>query len=91
MICEGCKEEVFRGRFNFELKQWLCKNCDPRDSQIANLPGSIFPFYTTNLGDRKTIKVQSLRHLRRLESQHGVQSVAFNVNSNNFDIPPRGR
>ena len=38
-----------------------------------------FPFKTANIGGQPgEITVNSLAHLRRLESQNGVQSVAYN-------------
>lgn len=88
MICDGCKGEVFRARWVAD--KWFCKRCDPGMDVNSNVPGSLFPFTTKNFDGHKT-EVQSLRHLRKLEAQHGMHSVAFNTNSKNFDLPPRGR
>jgi hypothetical protein len=89
MICDGCTEEVYRARLVGE--KWLCKRCDPGPARDASVSGSMFPFTTTHMSQdpSKPVVVQSLRHLRKLERQHGVQSVAFNQNSNNFDPPRR--
>jgi len=89
MTCDGCKTEVYRARW-VEADKWLCRRCDPGMDVSSNVPGALFPFTTTNF-DGKKVEVQSLRHLRKLESKYGMQSVAFNTNSNNFDLPPRER
>ena len=88
-ICSGCKEEVTRARF-IDGQGWFCiRKCAPKGKV---LPGSVFPFTTSNIGGGPgKIEVQSLRHLRRLEAQHGVQSVAFNQDQKNFEDAPRGR
>lgn len=93
MKCDGCKAEVTRARFVPALKEWLCRECDPGVEFVPNVPGSMFPYMTAHIGKdpNKPIKVQSLRHLRKLESQHGVHSVAFNQDSHNFDSPPRAK
>lgn len=92
MICDFCKEEVHRAR-NVAPDKWACKNCDPGTYGTVNITGSTFPFTTTNLtkDPNKPVVVQSLRHLRQLEAQHGVHSIAYNYNERNFDSPPRGR
>lgn len=90
MICAGCKEEVFRSKFHTDSKKWFCNPCYPGEGKIATVPGAMFPYSTTNLTG-KPVMVQSLRHLRKLEAQSGVHSVAFNQNSNHFDCPPRER
>ena len=91
MICDGCKKEVYRARFLTEAKEWVCKTCDPGVEKMQTVSGSMFPFVTMNLaGKPQKIKVQSLRHLRKLERQHGVQSVVFNMNEKNWGDAPRG-
>jgi hypothetical protein len=92
MICDSCGKESLRSRFLVEEKKWVCKGCDPGVGGTPNVSGSIFPFVTTHVaGKMQKIQVQSLRHLRKLEAQHGVQSVAFNVDSKNWGDAPRGR
>jgi hypothetical protein len=90
MICDGCEREVFRAKQEQESKKWFCKDCYPVSRGVANVPGAVFPFTTTNISGQP-IQVQSLRHLRKLEATYGVSSVAFNTDSHNFDCPPRGR
>jgi hypothetical protein len=87
MICEGCSREIYRARFVTQLKKWLCGDCDPGVSIETNVSGSMFPFTTSNIGKdpNHPIEVQSLRHLRKLEAQHGVQSVAWNMNEKNLN------
>jgi hypothetical protein len=89
MICDGCKAEVTRARWITD-EQWLCRQCDPGMEVSSNVSGAMFPYVTSNLNGEK-IQVQSLRHLRKLESQFGMQNAAFNMDSHNFDAPPRGR
>jgi hypothetical protein len=96
MICDGCEREVFRARCIIPEEgrsKWLCKDCDPGATAVLSVPGSGFPFCTNNLGPdpSRPIVVQSLRHLRRLENQYGVENIAYNYNSNRFDDPPRRR
>jgi hypothetical protein len=74
VTCRGCGEKnmmrykIVPGAGDF------CYNCAPRAKRD---PKSTFPFVTTNISG-KSIEVQSLRHLRQLEAQHGVQSFAYN-------------
>ena len=85
MICDSCGKEVTRARFLEETKEWVCKPCDPGVEKVAMVSGGLFPFTTMNIaGHPQKIRVQSLRHLRKLEAQHGVQSVAFNQDSKNW-------
>jgi hypothetical protein len=87
-ICAGCKEKVMRAKW-VEGQGWFCLKCAPRG---PIQPGSVFPFTTFGIGDKPgNIEVQSLRHLRKLEAQFGVNSVAFNQDEKNFGDAPRGR
>lgn len=93
-ICanKDCKEPqpVMRARW-VEGVGWLCLKCAPRMT-LPNIPGTLFPYVSFGISDSPGgVKVKSLRHLRQLEAKHGVQSVAFNQDSPNWDIPPRGR
>ena len=89
-ICanEKCKREVTRAKW-VEGIGWLCMDCAPR-AQVQRT--NVFPFVTFGIDDKPgNVEVQSLRHLRKLEAQFGVQSVAFNQDSKNFEDVPRGR
>jgi hypothetical protein len=91
VICDFCKGEVHWMRM-IEPGKYACKDCDP-GSGTSTVSLSTFPFTTTNLtkDPNKPVVVESMRHLRQLERQHGVQSVAYNMDARDFDIPPRGR
>jgi hypothetical protein len=83
--CVDCGHEG--GRFVSKSRGWVCDHCDksPRTMDTAK---STFPFTTMNLGSNPNmgpITVNSMRHLRQLENQHGAHSVAYNNNSNNWD------
>lgn len=82
-ICDVCKHETFH-YFILGGKN-VCRRCpSPR---AHNVPGSMFPFVTAHL-DGRDVTVNSLYHLRKLESQHGVDSFAFNADSKNWnDVP----
>jgi hypothetical protein len=87
-----CKEPqpVMKARWIPEIG-WMCLKCAPPQS-VLNVSGSMFPYTAFGIGNGpKPVVVQSLRHLRKLEAKHGVQSVAFNQNSQNFQDAPRGR
>jgi hypothetical protein len=91
-ICANpkCAHEVSRAKF-VEGIGWLCLDCAPR-VRIDAVPGKMFPYTTFSVADKPGgIQVNSLRHLRKLERQYGVQSVAFNMNENSFQDAPRGR
>jgi len=91
MICDGCEKEVFRARFDAGATgKWLCKDCDPGPRPDKPVFGVNFPYVTQNLGDSPhPIKVESLRHLRKLEAKYGVENVAYNWDSQNWNDPPR--
>lgn len=49
---------------------------------------AVFPFTSTHIdGTGKPIVVESLGHLRRLESTYGVMATAFSQEPNNQDTP----
>lgn len=87
MICDGCTREIFRatvlpGRGSF------CGRCAP----IArHVPHAVFPFTSDNISQKagRPITVNSLYHLRQLEKEYGVSSVAFNTDEARFDQPPQ--
>lgn len=75
--CVRCKKEVFH-------YQWkpgegdVCSKC-LKPGTGGDRIISTFPFTATHLtGDGSPVEVQSLRHLRKLEREHGVQSGAYN-------------
>jgi hypothetical protein len=70
--CAGCGEHVMTSRF-IPGKGWFCKRCHP----IVVDGVSTFPFITRNISG-EPIEVQSLRHLRKLEAEHGVNSFVYN-------------
>jgi hypothetical protein len=74
--CAGCGKRV-RHYFVIVGKGDFCSACAP----VARYQGkSTFPFTTTNING-KSIEVQSLKHLRSLEKEHGVQSFAYNMDN----------
>jgi len=63
--------------------RWACaSNCAARGTRNTAL--STFPFTSTNIdGTGRPIEVQSLRHMRALEREHGVYSTAYNNDASN--------
>lgn len=92
-ICCVCEEPTLRARWTGVPGEYVCKDCAPELEMRRNVPGSVFPFVTMHLNPEhpEPIKVKNLRHLRRLESQFGVQSVAMNMDEKNWGDAPRGR
>lgn len=91
-ICANkkCGQEVTRARF-VEGIGWLCLDCAPHLS-LPNVSGAMFPYTTFAIADGPgNVEVKSLRHLRQLERKYGVQSVAFNQDSKNWDPPQQRR
>ncbi len=80
--CESCGTVVFNAVFNGS--QWLCRGCHYSPA----MHGQVFPFVTTHINGRP-VKVRSLWHLRKLEREYGVQSVAFNQDEKSFRDPPQ--
>lgn len=80
MTCENCGETVGRVRFVGEIGRWVCGGCGPKEVKaIKKADTGHFPFTTTNIrSDGKPVEVKSLRHLRKLENRHGIQSGAWN-------------
>jgi hypothetical protein len=89
-ICKGCEKEVMRSRW-VEDVGWFCHQCVPEAKIISTTGKSRFPFTTMHLNHEKPekITVKSLRHLRQLENQYGVQSVAFNIDEKNWHRPEK--
>lgn len=63
-------------------KRYCVRKCQREG--LRDSAKTTFPF-TTNHLDGKPTEVQSLRHLRKLEAAHGVQSAAYNMDSQNLD------
>lgn len=79
------------GRFRSRDGKWLCTEC-ANEWVIAEPGKDLWNFTTLNIaGKPEPVHVKSLNHLRRLEREHGVVSVAANYESSNWDKPPRGR
>ncbi len=78
MTCPSCKETV--SRIRLVDGEWLCPSCAPAEAKPRqNAKNHHFPFRTRHIrNDGAEVEVKSLRHLRRLENQNGVQSGAWN-------------
>lgn len=85
-VCKKCGRDFGRMRFNGE--EWFCVGTCTSGIEMRDTAKSVFPYTTMNIGrdpNKGPITVQSLRHLRQLENQHGVASAAFNMDSKNMD------
>jgi hypothetical protein len=80
------------GRFYYRSGMPYCDECV--HAVYPGQPGKdLWQFETFNIAgeaNSKPIQVQSLRHLRQLEKQHGVISVAANFSEKNWNEAPRG-
>jgi hypothetical protein len=85
-ICAVCGKTGGRFRFVGEGKWAHVKSCSHVNVRFE--PGkNLWDFSTRNIGNDPNagpIHVQSLSHLRRLEKEYGVNSVAGNMDSNNW-------
>jgi len=84
MFCsnEGCRNHTERsgGRFTYRAGKWFCAEC-AGNGFVADSAKNLWEFQTMNIGNdpnKGAIQVNSLKHLRQLEKQHGVISVAAN-------------
>jgi hypothetical protein len=90
MFCsnEKCPSHTVKsgGRFVLRGGRWLCQRCDTM--RFEGEPGkNLWDFDTMHIGsdpNQGPIQVTSLRHLRQLEKQHGVYSVAANMDSSRW-------
>jgi hypothetical protein len=87
MFCanEACKHHTVRvgGRFSYRGGKWYCADCTA-NNVVAEPGKNLWEFESMNIGSDPNagpVKVTSLRHLRQLEKQHGVISVAANYDS----------
>jgi hypothetical protein len=87
MVCEcGAVGVRFRMIAN---GQWKCVKCI-EGPQTRDTAKNNFAFSTMHLGQDPTkgpIEVQNMRHLSRLEREHGVVSVALNYDHKNQEPP----
>lgn len=75
------------GKFIWRGAEPFCEEC-LRPKAVMNEGENRWSFETMNMGSDPNagpVKVQSLRHLRQLEAQHGVVSVAANMDHRNWD------
>jgi hypothetical protein len=78
--CAACGE--VGGRFLFRNgKYYHVGRCTSAPQRYG--PISTFPFTTRNIGDGTPVTVESMRHLRQLESHHGVSSEVYNYDKSN--------
>lgn len=74
------------GRKVYRNGKWLCTGC-AANLTIAEPGKELWSFDTMHIGNdpnQGPIQVKSLRHLRQLEQQYGVSSVAANYDSRNW-------
>lgn len=78
------------GRFVFINYKPYCEEC-AGNATVFNSGKNLWDFETTNMSKvpGQKIKVKSLNHLRQLEKQHGVVSVAANYDARRFEHPPQ--
>jgi hypothetical protein len=80
--CAACHQTG--GRFVLRGERWFHKTC-ATPARMRDQAKSTFPFTTSHLSDPNDgpVTVQSLRHLRQLETSHGVCSEAYSMDSSN--------
>ncbi len=80
--CARCNREIFRYRLiPGEGDVGYCCLKSTGDRKL-----STFPFTSRHItGDGRRVEVQSLRHLRRLETEFGVQSAAYNLSGEELE------
>ena len=89
-ICVGCERETIRYHVLITKTGpiYLCHRCYKHPEFDRRL--TTFPFTTTHFdGHERT--VNSMRHLRQLEREHGVAAVAYNADERNFRDAPQQR
>lgn len=74
-VCKTCGDTS--GTFRLVGDEWVHVKCSKAHIYHRK---PVFPLTTYNIGDPNDgpITVQSMRHLRQLESAHGVHSEVFN-------------
>lgn len=85
--CDMCKGTTFK--YKVRAGKNVCPSCQGGGLRRVV---STFPFTTTHMSpDGQPITVNSITHLRKLESQYGVQSFSYNQNRPERDwTPDRG-
>ena len=87
--CRWAKERK-GGKFHFRDGKWYCEDCVHLQYQLN--PGrNLWDFETSHLSSdpsKGPVHVKSLHHLRQLEKEHGVVSVAANYDSSAFERRP---
>jgi len=77
-VCAACGETG--GRFIFRSDKYYHASRCTKPAKVRGLV-STFPFTTNQFEPNDgPVTVQSIHHLRRLESQHGVASEVYNNN-----------
>lgn len=76
--------------FSMEDRKFYCSDCFYSGARLPNVAKSAFDFTTTTING-KTTHVQGIRHLERLEKEHGCSSVVLNCDRSNWGTPKRPR
>lgn len=77
--------------YSRERKRMECPDCFYGNVQVLpNNAKSAFDFVTTTINGKPT-HVQGIRHLERLEKEHGCSSVVLNCDRSNWSTPKRPR
>ena len=77
------------GTFFWYGKDTFCEEC-AGPARMPTTCKNLWEFETTNLNGKR-VEVKSLSHMRRLEREHGVVSVAANYDSASWKNPPQTR
>lgn len=87
MTCAGCETEMFKAVV-IPGKGDFCKDCAP---VARHIPHNLFPMVCDHISQKagQPVTVNSLYHLRKLEKEHQVASVAFNRDEANWETPPQ--
>lgn len=87
MFCENesCKSHTVKtgGRFSYRGGKWFCGEC-AANGFVPESAKNLWEFESMHIGNNPNqgpVRVTSLRHLRQLEKQHGVISVAANYDA----------
>jgi len=73
-----------------ERREWLCSDCFYDGLRLPNTAKSAFEFETTAITG-KPVQVRGIRHLEKLEKEHGCSSVVLNCDRSNWDHPKQPR
>ena len=84
--CATCGNTA--GVFKVIGDKQYCRGKCARDFSNGQTAKNLWNFESMNIGDNPNagpVKVNSLRHLRQLEREHGVVSVAANYDEKNWE------